>query len=205
VYNKTVAGRSAAPGAFDVDVSNASTLWLLVEDEGSNAPEAVQPIWAEAEFVGATGAVPLASLAPRDGAGLRLSDPPVSGVRVKNPSILVYDIGGKGFTHLRGRIAIENPSSQIGSTLNPALRFYVFDAAPNMDRLIPPAQGLPLPAPRVPATIDAAIDQVFRHALSRAPNAAERQDARAALGASPDGLADLLWALTMKPEFQFIY
>jgi len=205
VYNKTVAGRSAAPSAFDVDVSNASTLWLLVEDEGSNAPEAVQPIWADAELVGATGAVPLASLAPRDGAGLRLSDPPVSGVRVKNPSILVYDVGGKGFTHLRGRIEIENPSSEIGSTLNPALRFYVFDAAPNMDRLIPPARGLPLPAPRVPATLDAAIDQVFRHALSRAPNAAERQDARAALGASPDGLADLLWALTMKPEFQFIY
>jgi hypothetical protein len=205
VYNKTVAGRSAAASAFDVDVSNASTLWLLVEDEGSNAPEALRPIWADAELVGATGAVPLASLTPRDGVGLRPGDPPVSGVRVKNPSVLVYDIGGRGLTHLRGRIAIENPTSEIGATLNPALRFYVFDAAPNMDRLIPPAPGLPLPAPHMPATIDAAIDQVFRHALSRAPNAAEREAARAALGAFPDGLADLLWAVTMKPEFQFIY
>jgi hypothetical protein len=212
LYNKTVAGRSATASAFDVDVSRASTLWLLVEDEGSNAPERLRPIWADAEIVGESGAVPLASLAPRDGAGLRHRDSPASGVRVTNPSVLVYDVVGKGFTRLRGRIAIENPASEVGSTLNPALRFYVFDTAPNMERLIPPAPGLPLPAPRVPATIDAAIDRIFWHALGRAPDATERRLAgdalrRRANGNKPsaDGLADLLWAVTMKPEFQFIY
>jgi Protein of unknown function (DUF1549)/Protein of unknown function (DUF1553)/Planctomycete cytochrome C len=206
LYNKTVAGRSATASAFDVDVSKASTLWLVVQDEGSNAPERLRPIWADAELAGETGVVPLASLAPRDAAGIRRGDSPTSGVRITNPSVLVYDIAGKGFTRLRGRIAIENPASEIGSTLNPALRFYVFDAPPNMERLIPPAPGMPLPAPPTVTTIDAAVEWVFRYALGRAPGDAERGAARKALGASPaDGLADLLWAITMKPEFQFIY
>jgi hypothetical protein len=206
LYNKTVAGRSATASTFDIDVSNASTLWLLVQDEGSNAPERLRPIWMEAELVGASGAVPLASLTPRDGAGLRRGDAPAAGVRVNDPSMLIYDVAGRGFTRLRGRIAIENPASEIGSTLNPALRFYVFDAPPNMDRLMPPAPGLPLPAPRVPPTIDAAIDQIFWHALGRAPNPSERQAARRSVsGSVADEVADLLWAVTMKPEFQFIY
>lgn len=219
LYNKTVTVRpaTATASAFDVDVSNASTLWLLVQDEGSNAPERVRPIWADAELVresegrgaksGGREVVPLASLSPRDGAGLRRADSPASGVRVTNPSVLVYDIAGKGFTRLRGRIAIENTSSEIGSTLNPAIRFYVFDAAPNMEQLIPPAAGLPLPAPPVIASVDAAVDRIFWYALSRAPSAAERQAAIEALRHSSfaDGLADLLWAVTMKPEFQFIY
>lgn len=205
LYNKTVAGRSAAASAFDIDISNASTLWLLVQDEGSNAPERLTPIWADAELVGPSGTVPLASLTPRDRAGLRRADAPTSGVRVNNPSTLIYDVGG-GFTRLRGRIAIENPATDIGSTLNPALRFYVFDAPPNMERLIPPAPGLPLPAPRVPPTLEDAVDQIFWHALGRPPNAPERQAAlRGVSERGTNGLADLLWAVTMKPEFQFIY
>src|SRR5262249_62224568 len=72
VFNGTFAGRTPKAAAFDVDVSSAATLWLLVQDEGSNAPERLQPAWADAEFlVGDTGSVPLSSLAPRDAAGLR--------------------------------------------------------------------------------------------------------------------------------------
>jgi hypothetical protein len=48
--------------------------------------------------------------------------------------------------------------------------------------------------------------------MGRAPSPAERQIAEATLTdrsrpdrVSPTGLADLLWALTMKPEFQLIY
>ena len=48
--------------------------------------------------------------------------------------------------------------------------------------------------------------------LGRAPSAAERAvaeaaiaDPRAAGKASPDAVADLLWAVLMKPEFQLIY
>jgi hypothetical protein len=202
LYNAAFAGRSPKSSAFDVDVSDASTLWLLVRDEGSNAPERLRPVWADAELmIGDTG-----------GAGLRVGDrEPGGGLRVTNPSMLVYDIAGKGFTRLRGRIASENAAAEIGSTLNPALRFYVFDKAPNVEVLIPPAPDVPLPAPPAQTTIDGTIDRVFRHALGRAPSAAERRTVEQALRRSPgdprpsaEGLADLLWAITMKPEFQFI-
>ena len=126
--------------------------------------------------------------------------------------MLVYDVAGRGFTSFRGVIGLENPQREIGSTLNPQLRFFVFDAAPNMERLLPPAPGPPLPPAPLMHTAADVIDRVFRHALGRVPSAAERTAAEAALR-DPNGsgrlfapgLADLLWAITMKPEFQLIY
>ena len=239
LFNRAVAGRSSASVHFDVDVSKASTLWLVVQEDGSNVPEVIQPAWAQARLEGLQGVTLLSSLTPRDAAGIRsgpgpivlsspppvtspLPAPPDDGVRVSNPSVLVYDIAGKGFERFRGAVGIENPRSEIGSTLNPQIRFFVFDAAPNMDRLTPPLPGAPLPPNPPVTTIAEAIDRVFWHALGRAPSAAERRAAESALlvrrspgdgGASPGGgtrpsargLADLLWAVTMKPEFQLIY
>jgi len=219
LYNRNVAGRTAASSAFDVDVSKASKLWLVVQENGSNKPEVLQPAWAQAELVGPAGAVPLSSLKPVDGSDLRTGSGPIqvtpsngTGVRVKNPSMLVYDIAGRGFTRLRGVIGLENPQSEIGSTLNPQIRFFVFDAEPNMERLVPPAPEPPLPPDPVLTETAKAIDRLFWYALGRAPSAAERQLAESALRdpargshPSPRGLADLLWALTMKPEFQLIY
>ena len=89
------------------------------------------------------------SLTPIEAQGLRQADggaagpPGDGGVRVRPPSRLVYDVAGRGFTRFRGSIALDNPRSEIGSTLNPAVRFFVFDAEPNMDRLLPPAPQLP--------------------------------------------------------------
>jgi hypothetical protein len=217
LYNRPVAGRAAASSAFDIDISKAGALWLLVQENGSNVPEVLQPAWAQAELVGPAGATPLSALAPRDGSGLRQGSGPIlvagstgEGVRVKNPSVLVYDIAGKGFTRLRGTVGLENAKSDIGSTLDPQIRFFVFDAAPNMERLIPPAPGTPLPPGPTITTAAQAIDRVFWYALGRAPSAAERRAADTALrrGAarpSAQGLADLLWAVTMKPEFQLLY
>ena len=61
-------------------------------------------------------------------------------------------------------------------------------------------------------TVPQAVDRVFWYALGRAPSAAERQAAENALQdpahpnrPSAEGLADLLWAVMMKPEFQLIY
>jgi uncharacterized protein DUF1549/uncharacterized protein DUF1553/cytochrome c len=218
LYNRSVAGRAAASSPFDVDISRASALWLVVQEAGSNAPEVVQPAWAQAELVGPAGATPLASLAPRDASGIRTGTGPIAvpgagggGVRVKNPSVLVYDIAGKGYTRLRGIVGLENAKADIGSTLNPQVRFFVFDAAPDMERLIPPAAGAPLPPRPAIASASEAIDRVFWHLLGRAPSAAERRMSAAALGSaagsrpSAQGLADLIWAVTMKPEFQFVY
>ena len=128
---------------------------------------------------------------------------------MKNSSRLVYDISGKGFTRFRGSLDVDNPRAELGSTLNPALRFFVFDAEPNMSRLLPPAEGTPLPGPAPATTVRAAVDHIFWSALGRAPSASERQVAEAAIAdparpgkASPDAVADLLWAVLMKPEFR---
>ena len=219
LYNRAVAGRLATSSTFDIDVSRSTRLWLVVQEYGSNDAEIVQPAWAEAELVGPGGAVALASLSPLDTNGIRPGSDPIrvpntsgAGVRVRNPSVLVYDISGRGFTRFRGVMGLENKPSEIGSTLNPQVRFFVFDTEPVMDRLVPPLPGVPLPEPPVLNTKTEAVDRVFWHLLGRAPSAAEREVADKGLtdlsgGDRPSiaGLADLLWALTMKPEFQLIY
>ena len=86
------------------------------------------------------------------------------GIRVGNPSVVVYDVAGRGFTRFRGAIGIENARAEIGTTLNPALRFYVFDAAPN-PRAPAAADARRAAAPAGAAhDRDAAVDRVFRHA-----------------------------------------
>jgi hypothetical protein len=219
LYNRAVAGRNATSSVFDIDISSANALWLVVHDSGSNVPDAMLPAWAQAELVGPSGVTPLSALQPRDRNGLRAGAGPLTvpgakgeGVRVSNPSTLVYDIAGLGFTRFRGVMGLENRTADIGATLNPQLRFFVFDAAPDVERLIPPFPGAPLPPPPALATPDAVVERVFRHALGRAPSAAERRAALAALRdparpgrPSATGLADLLWAIVMKPEFQLVY
>jgi hypothetical protein len=225
LFNKSVAGRNASASTFDISVKDATRLWLIAQDYGSNAPERVEPLWAGAEFVSEDGTTPLSSLTPIEAQGLRgldrqgaagqtagpslLND---GSVRVRAPSRLVYDVSGRGFTRFRGSIALDNPRSEIGSTLNPAVRFFVFDIEPNMDRLLPPAPQPPLPAGPTLATVADAVDRVFMHALGRPPSPVERRlavssvsDPSRAGRPSAEGLADLLWALLMKPEFQLIY
>ena len=74
-----------APSKFDIDIASAATLWLITRDYGSNAPERVEPLWANAEFVDANGkTTPLASLTPLEAQGLRspatpATDPSPSG------------------------------------------------------------------------------------------------------------------------------
>ena len=215
LFTAAVGGRNPAARAFDIDVSHSSKLWLIVKDTGSNAPERIQPAWIGAEFLDASGAVvPLSSLGTADSAGMRTQPADEAGprVRVTNPSRLVYDISGRGFTRFRGTVDIENARSEIGSTLNPAVAFFVLDKEPTTERLVPPAPEPPLPSVPAPATISGIVDHVFQLALNRSPSPAERRAAAAALAdprrpgkVSSDALADLLWAVLMKPEFQLIY
>jgi hypothetical protein len=198
--------------SFDIDVSKASRLWLLVTDTGSNAPERVGPVWSNVELVSQGRVVPLSSFTPVDASGLRAGASRNGDLSVKNPSRLVYDISGRQFTRLRGAVNVTNAPAELGSTLSARLRFFVFDRAPNMDRLIPLTPGSPLPASPVMSSASAVVDRIFWSALQRAPSAAERRAAEAAIvdragpaRLSASGVADLLWAVLMKPEFQLVY
>ncbi len=170
------------PGAFpfDIDVTGATRLYLIVQDTGSYSPEKVEAVW-------------------------NLDN---SALPVKTPSQLVYDISGKGLTRLRGFVNIEN--TEVTSDINPQIRFLIFKDQPDPERLTPVASEAPLPALPVLHTPSEAVDRVFRYALGRPPSPAERHASLEAITGpagtiSPEGLADLLWAVLVKPEFQLIY
>ncbi len=207
-------------------MSKVTKLWLLINDEGSYSPEKLETIWGKAGFDGPNGRTDLADLKPEDGAGLRAAvinaAPPVlppnavsfaldgDGVRVKAPSRLVYDIAGKGFTRFYGIVGIEN--KVVTSDLNPHVRFMIFDREPDPERLSPITPDTPVPLMPALKTSKEVVDRVFRYALGRSPSPKERDTAESALfdsahhgQVSAEGLADLLWAILMKPEFQLIY
>jgi hypothetical protein len=199
------------PVPFDVDVSTANKLWLIVQDVDSYEPEKVEAVWGQAELVSADGGVTkLSALKPADSASLRTSDGPIEykgatgeGVRVTTPSRVVYDISGKGFARLNGVVTIETRS--LRDDINPRVRFFVFEQEPNMERLVPVAAELPAPFPGLLKTAPQIVDRVFQYALGRAPSPAERTAAEGSLRElSPGAVADLLWAVFMKPEFQLI-
>jgi uncharacterized protein DUF1549/uncharacterized protein DUF1553/cytochrome c len=209
-----------APALFDIDISGASRLWLVVQNANSTAVDKAEAVWARGEFVGPDGAItPLTSLTPLDESALRVASGPIvlddaafaSGVRVKTPSRLVYDVSGRGFTRLRGVAGLENTSALAqGETI--LGRFLIFGTEPDMDRLVPPAPGTPLPPGPRQMTATQVVDRLYWYALGRAPSAQERTIALEALTdstragrMSAEGLADLLWAVLMKPEFQLIF
>jgi hypothetical protein len=213
IFNAAFGGRTIQPRLFDADISGASKLWLIISDTGSNAPERVLPVLVKAELEGPNGVVPLSSLAPADASGLRSpSEATADRLPLKNASRLVYDVSGKGFTRFRGTLDLDNSRAEVGSTLNPALRFFIFGSEPNMNRLLPPFPGMPLPGAAEVTTPGAVVDRVFWSALGRAPSAEERRLSEAAIEdpaapgkVSAAAVADLLWAVLMKPEFQLIY
>jgi hypothetical protein len=175
LYVRQVIKNSATLPTFDVDVSKASKVWLVVQDIGSYSPEKVRAVWANVDGFGS--------------------------LEVKTPSTTVIDLAGKGYTRLRGAVGILN--EEVTSDLNPRIRFFVFDREPTMDRLTEVAPATPLPVVTVKSAREA-VDRVFWYALSRAPSEAEREAAEKSAG-TPEGLADLLWAVLMKPEFQYVY
>ena len=206
-FDQPLGGKNP-PVAFDVDISNAKKIWLLVRDRGSYSPEKVQAAWRNVELIGPGGTVVrLSSLRPIENGELRTSEAVGDSVRVKTPSRLVFDIESKGFTKMRGEVAIEN--KEITSDLNPQIRFLIFEQEPNMERLTPVLADTPLPPPAVLDGAKQVVDRVFEYALGRAPSTAERRTADNALRSSDhpsaEGLADLLWAILMTPEFQLIH
>lgn len=220
ILSGQASSRAASAVPFDIDVSKSQKLYLIVTDSLSTAPAKATPIWLQASFMGADGSVtPLEKLTPESTTDLRDDSSPIvpaggteaitNALRVKLSSVVVYDISGKGLARFRGVPALENVQYNQGEDVR--ARFFVFDQQPSMDRLVPPVPGTPLPSEPTLKTIPETVDYVYWYALGRAPSVAERQIGEAALTdpahpgkPSADGLADLLWAILMTPEFQFI-
>jgi hypothetical protein len=200
---------NGAPAPFDIDISKSKRLYLIVQDALSTAPDKATPLWLQASFIGPNGETPLSALKPADNSGVREGAPATDALHVKFPSVLVYDIGGRGFTRFRGTPGLEDVPLIQGETVH--ARFFVFDQKPSMDRLVTPNPATPLPELPTPKTVAEVVDRVYWYALGRVPSAGERSIAEAALNdpakpgrPSADGLADLLWAVMMTPEFQMI-
>ena len=222
---KSLAGKQVrsgfgAPGlaTFEADISGSDSLFFIIEDTLSTAPDKALPVWADVRLSGPNGSVALSALRPEEPGALREAGGPVvlgetsydEAVRIRFPSVLSYDVSGRGFTRMAGVAGFEGVDQfQVGETAN--ARFYVFDEKPSLDRLTPPKPGTPVPPPDSLANIPETVDRVYWHLLCRAPSAQEREVASDVLRSpdspgspSPEGLADLLWAIMMTPEFQFI-
>lgn len=167
--------------AVDVDVSGLDRVYLLIEDAGSYDPERVKASWGAAELSGPEGvrAVEFTAAPPAE---------------------RVVGFDGERYQRFRARVSVDKAS--LSSDINAMVRFFVFGAPPDRKRLVRVAgdeSARPVPEKEL-------ADRVFRHLLGRAPAPAEREMAARMLGepVRTEGLEDLLWALTMSPEFQYI-
>ena len=202
---------SATRQSVDIDISGVRELRLLTVDEGSYSPERVTAVWADVELFGPDGYTPLSDLEPKSG---KVTKGPASlnhdvhrdSLTATLPSELVYDIAGKGYTRLRAFVGLEDQCLQ--NDISPSVRFFVFQEKPDFERLIQVEGGTPVPAMKEKLGREELISEIFQYMLGRGPSIEERRLARVALGSGTikaEGLADLLWAVAMQPEFQLIY
>ncbi len=185
----------------DIPITGLKQLRLIVIDVDSYSPERVKAVWADARFTGPNGETPVVKEAiPGKMRNVRFSD----AIRVKAPSEFVLDIEAKGYTRFRAAVGVEEES--LASDISPRIRFFVFAQAPDMERLVRVTGDVPVGAPEGPFTADSLTERIYRHALGRRPHDAEAVLARRLLssGSRSEGLADLLWCVTMLPEFQLI-
>lgn len=187
----------AAP--VEVDITGAKELWLVVEDVDSYDPSRVETGWADAELVDAGG---VAAPFPAPAREFTVGGAPMQAIPAKLPSMVRYSLD-RPFTHFRAKAVIDDRSKP--SDIAPAVRFFAFTEKPDRGRLVR-VDGQPLVVPPSGLSGDALIERLYLHLFSRPPSAGERAMAKRMLGetASAEGVEDLLWALLMSPEFQFI-
>jgi hypothetical protein len=173
----------AGSTAVDLELKGAGNLWLLVENVDSYDPARVTAGWVDAQLTGPGGTVPVEGAGPRTGVPWQIS------------------VKTAGATRFQAKAMVDESSRR--SDIGPAVRFFVFTTKPNPERLVriegePPYA--PPPGTRSPAEL---VERLYLHLLSRRPEAAERRIALSMAG-KPGGVEDLLWAMLMSPEFQYI-
>ena len=182
----------------DIDITGLNELHLLAVDHDSYDLEKVKAGWASAEFEGPQGVVPMPPTGKLKPKGADAKDAVLCNV----PSDLIYDLKGKGYTRFRASFSVEE--STITSEISPAIRAFVFSETPNRRQLVKVEGGKPVPEPPKLASPDQMISRLYQHALGRDPNAEELAIARGLLKSGTAGLEDLMWAIFLSPEFQFI-
>lgn len=190
----------------DIDIAGAKELWLLVEDVDSYDPTRVIAGWARAELTGPEGAVRLEDVPGRQAVArheFTLKEGDIAGFTASLSQPMSWDLRGKRFTRFRATAVIDDKSRQ--SDINPTVRFFVFPRQPDRDRLVRVIETETAQKSRK-WTAAKLTEYLYMHLLARRPEPGERKAAAAILkGSGAAGVEDLLWALLMSPEFQYIH
>ena len=175
-----------ATARVDIDISGVKQLRLMLQDADSYDPARTVAGWKQAELVGPQGTRPLPD-----------------GPQALN-STVVHDIAGQGFTRFRAAAGIDENCLQ--SDISPRVRFFIFGEEPDPHQLVRVSGEPPVAFEPEKFTTESLTARIYRHALGRPPNPAEQAVAAEFLtgGTSTEGLADLLWAVFVSPEFQYI-
>ncbi len=205
--------RATSAGSSPIElISDASWRTRRAPDEGWNKAKYDDTIWANATTL-ADGVTPIDEA------------PALPPVRRKDYANERIELG----TQLRPVVATAAQSGHIRASLLTADPLMVALDRPNREVVIPARltaattlQALELTngdsldarlkraaaklAPLAAKNPDAWIDQLFKQALSRPPTSLEKSLSIQMIGqpVKPEGVADLLWSLSLLPEFQFI-
>ena len=194
---------------FDVDISGLKQLWLLEEDAGSYDAKRTVAGWIRVEFFGPQGVQDLADLAPAGFARQPLTankEPAGEALTMPPGSRLVIPLEGRGYVRIRGRVALDDRSTP--DDIEGAVRFFIFGAEPDRERLVRISGSPPVPAPARLASVDDAGQRLYLQLLARKPNPEEARIVRSYFAGgklAPAPLEDLLWSLLLHPEFQYLY
>jgi cytochrome c553 len=173
----------------EASLSSAKQVFLLTEDAGTFDPERVVVGWRDIRLSGPAGEKVLEA----------------GSVATKLGTRLVFDVPN-GYNKLTATVWVSDASK--ASDIDAQVRFFVFGAEPDRQRLVRLGPGSPAPAPQALRSADEAITRFWRQILSRDPKPEERAEAAKLFAAgklSREGVEDLLWSLLMHPEFQYIW
>jgi hypothetical protein len=194
---------------FDVDISGLKQLWLLEENAGSYDAARTVAGWIHMEFFGPQGVKDLQDLvstgltrqpltANKEPIGEALTMPP--------GSRLVIPIDGLGYVRIRGQVALDDRSTT--DEIEGAVRFFIFGAEPDRERLVRVSGTPPVPAPPRLTSVDEAGRRLYLQFFARQPNFQEARIVREYFAGgklAPAALEDFLWSLLLHPEFQYLF
>jgi len=118
----------------------------------------------------------------------------------------VVPIDGRGYVRMRGCVALDDRS--ISDDIEGAVRFFIFGAEPDRERLVRVSGVPPVPAPPQLASVDEAGQRFYLELFARKPNSEEARIVRKYFAGgklAPAALEDFLWSLLLHPEFQYLY